>query len=86
MIVMIMMMMMMMTMMVTMMMLDHNYDEDDEDVVKVWEEFVREYKRSGQLLVELGSGSSTSSSSSSSNVMEMNNPIIPNKYKTCTCK
>ena len=27
-------------------------------VSKVWEEFVREYKRTGQLLVELGSGSS----------------------------
>ena len=37
---------------------DHDDDRDDDDVVKVWEEFVREYKRSGQLLVELGSGSS----------------------------
>ena len=27
-------------------------------ILKVWEEFVREYKRTGQLLVELGSGSS----------------------------
>ena len=45
-------------------------DDDDHDeyvggdasenyhILKVWEEFVREYKRTGQLLVELGSGSS----------------------------
>ena len=49
---------------------DHHHDDDDHDeyvggdagenyhILKVWEEFVREYKRTGQLLVELGSGSS----------------------------
>ena len=49
---------------------DHHHDYHDHDeyvggdasenyhIVKVWEEFVREYKRTGQLLVELGSGSS----------------------------
>ena len=44
---------------------DHHHDYHDMLVVmpnyhilKVWEEFVREYKRTGQLLVELGSGSS----------------------------
>ena len=49
---------------------DHHHDYHDHDeyvggdagenyhILKVWEEFVREYKRTGQLLVELGSGSS----------------------------
>ena len=38
---------------------DNDYDWNHHFVVsKVWEEFVREYKRTGQLLVELGSGSS----------------------------